>query len=381
MAVFNPTVTGFVQPLATSLIVLAGLVASFFVISAGLSLITSRGQPDKLAAAKQSLSRALLGLLLVVAAGSLLGWLQPLVTPSLPATSPDFGVGQPLVAPTPDGQLLAKALGLILGLGQTLIDSLAQPVIEALSHFSQETPLPGQNPTVGRVWLAVLAISNSLFVLVVVLLGFGLMAPTSFGFEHLEFKSLIWRLIVTFLLINLSLLLVDSLVGLANVVNQGLVEALPVNHIWTSLANLSQSVNSLGLAGLLLFLTFLFLAVSLLIYYLIRLVIVYLGAILAPIVFLLALLPAFRDFSQIALKSYLATIFVLFVHSLILAVGAGWLVAAQGEVSWLHLLMATGLFWLLLRTPKILANFNYLTIAPQSLRLLGQQFRGWLFGD
>ena len=64
-AATNPTLTRSLEPLVGTLITLAGLVAVFFIVWGGFDYLTSRGQPDKLARAKQTIVRALSGLVLV----------------------------------------------------------------------------------------------------------------------------------------------------------------------------------------------------------------------------------------------------------------------------------------------------------------------------
>src|ERR1039458_2709187 len=83
----------------------------------------------------------------------------------------------------------------------------------------------------------------------------------------------------------------------------------------------SQS-GGLGVAALLIMVAFLIFAVILLVYYVGRLVTLYIGAVLSPLLLILWLIPGFRDFSESALKVYLTTIFVLFVHVVILALAA-----------------------------------------------------------
>jgi hypothetical protein len=64
------------------------------------------------------------------------------------------------------------------------------------------------------------------------------------------------------------------------------------------------------------------LSVILLVYYVGRLVTLYIGAVLSPLIALVWLIPGFRDFAETAIKTYLTTIFVLFVHVVILQLAA-----------------------------------------------------------
>lgn len=48
------------------LLVFAGIVALYFIIFSGIKLLTSQGEPDKVASAKKTLTWALVGLVLVL---------------------------------------------------------------------------------------------------------------------------------------------------------------------------------------------------------------------------------------------------------------------------------------------------------------------------
>jgi len=82
--------------------------------------------------------------------------------------------------------------------------------------------------------------------------------------------------------------------------------------------DITKKSSDLGLGGLLIMIAFLVLTVMLLVYYVGRLITLYIGAVLSPIVMLLYLIPAFKDFAITALKTYLMTIFVLFVQVVIM---------------------------------------------------------------
>jgi hypothetical protein len=161
-----------------------------------------------------------------------------------------------------------------------------------------------------------------LFILVIVLIGFQVMSAAALGFEEIELKQLLPQLAFIFLLINTSIYAIDAIIALSNAMIYALQSGFPSTSVWDVLADITKKSSDMGLAGLLIMVAFLVLSVMLLVYYVLRLVGLYLGAILAPIVVLLWLLPAFKDFAITALKTYLVAIFVLFVHVVILLLAA-----------------------------------------------------------
>lgn len=67
----NNAMKSFVQPVMTALVVLGSLAATFFLVMGGFHYITSSGKPDKLDHAKKVVRNALIGLVIVIAAGTL----------------------------------------------------------------------------------------------------------------------------------------------------------------------------------------------------------------------------------------------------------------------------------------------------------------------
>jgi hypothetical protein len=131
---------------------------------------------------------------------------------------------------------------------------------------------------------------------------------------------------------------------------------------------------------LLIMIVFLILSVILVIYYVGRLVTLYAGAVLSPIVFLLWLVPGFRDFVHSAVKVYLSTIFVLFIHVVILQLAASIFasITAAGSARSVDPIMAllVGLATItaLLKTQGLMMQLSYASIGPKTARMLGGQF-------
>lgn len=301
---------------------LAGLASVFFLIYGGFRYMTSRGQPEKLEGAKRILKNALIGLVIVLGAATLTALLSgampsssvPLssVLPSLQAIEPnDSGNG-----------LVDVVINAITGLLNAIIQAVATPFLAALTFFTTSTPLMSENPSVFNLWLVMVGMTNILFVIVVALIGFQVMSASTFGLDKIEFKHLLPRVGLVFLLVNSSIFLIDGFIRLSNVLILAITQAGGGSTVWSTLTEVVKASGGQGVAALLIMLAFLIFSVILLVYYVGRLVTLFIGAVVSPLVILLWLVPGFRDFSETAMKTYLTTIFVLFIHVVILLLAA-----------------------------------------------------------
>lgn len=375
------TMKELLQPIMLSLTGLASLVAVFFLIFGGYQYITSKGQPDKLENAKRILKNALIGLVIVIAAGTLTTILTGAYNngnqasinslPSLQAIEPADGGGGIV-------EILVKA---IVGLFKHIVTSAAKPFITALQYFTTATPLLGDNSAVFRLWLTVVGITDALFVLVLALIGFHVMSAATLGFDEIEFKHLIPQLALTFLFINTSIFAIDAIITVSNGMIKALSATFGDTSVFTVLSGVADQAGGMGLVALMILVTFLILSVILLVYYVMRLVVLYLGAILSPIIALLLLLPGFKDFAITAIKTYLTTVFVLFVHVIILLLAASifaGMIASGADKTTLNPLMATivGVATLLtlLKTQGVMQNMAYVSVGPRAMRRLGGEF-------
>lgn len=372
----NPTLDGSLQPLAGALIALAGLAAVLFISLGGLDYLTSRGQPAKLVRAKTTIVRAASGLVLVLAAGWLAGWLLASYQPPPPAAS--WPATSLPAAPSAESSLAGQIIDGLAGVGRHLVASLGQPVIDLLAGLTGQTPPLRQNPVVGRLWLAVLGLANSLFGLVVILLGLGVIAGPVLGWGEGSLRTWLPRLGLAFLAMNLSLVLAETVIGLSNSLIRAFRAAVPTTDLWAGLSALAASADGAGLAGLLLLGLVILLALALAVYYLMRLIQIYLGAILAPLVILAGLLPPLRGFAAAAARAWLSTVFVLFIHVVLLALGASLfsLLPAGGGLA--DLLTAAALLLVLLKTPRVMGQLGAAGLSAKSLARLADQLAAGL---
>lgn len=369
----------YVTPVVTTLCALASLACVFFLVWGGVQYTTSAGDPEKLDRAKQIIRNALIGLALVLAAAVLTAILSHAYMNSagVPAQKlPDIAQ-----APSSSSSGVVDALlKTIVGLLRSLIEMAGDPFVRALSYFTNSTPLMGGNATVFNMWLALVGITDVLFVIAVILLGFQIMSFSVLGFEDVDIKQLLPQLAFVFLLMNTSIFLIDGVIGLSNAMIHALQSGFQSISLWDDLALITKQSSEMGLAGLLVMIAFLVVAVILLVYYVGRLIALYVGAILAPLIILLWLIPAFKDFAVTAIKVYLMLIFVLFVHAVIILLAASIFSGMlhgdnNGQPNTLMaLLLGLSTVLALLKTQGVMQQFSYAATAPRAMRELSGSF-------
>ena len=370
----------YLYPLLKSLGGLALALCTLFLIIGGIYYMTSTGKPSRLEEAKKIIKNALIGLVIVIAASGLTNILAGAYRQSNNTAvqqMPSLSSVQPTSTSPGLVDVLIKA---ITGLFQHIIESAAKPFISALDYFTKATPLMAVNGSVLNLWLVILVIANALFVLVIVLLGLHVMSFSALGLEEIELKHMIPQLALIFLAMNTSLFIIDSVIGISNALITALYKVFPADSVWKALSEVTSLSSGMGLVSLLIMVAFMVLAVILMIYYVTRLVTLYIGAVLSPLIFLIWLLPGFKDFVNTAIKTYLVTIFVLFVHVVILLLAAsifGGMVVGSVDKS-LNPLMATivGCATLisLLKTQGLMSQLSYVSMGPKAMRKLGSQF-------
>ena len=373
-------IRSYVTPTMQVLTTIAGIASVFFIVVGGFLYITSTGRPEKLEQAKHVLKNALIGLVIVLAAGALTAILSGSIgSSSMPAsaTLPSLVAIEPAQA---SNGLVEILIGAITGLLNTIIQTVAAPFLEALNFFTKATPLMSENPSVFNFWIVMVGIADALFILVIALIGFHVMSAATFGLDEIEFKHLLPRLALIFLLLNTSIFIIDSFILLSNVLINAVGQIGGNSSVWDTLTSVVKASGEQGVAALLVMLVFLIFSFILLIYYIGRLVTLFIGAVLSPLVLLLWLVPGFRDFSETAIKTYLTTIFVLFIHVVILALAAslftGMSAVTGSDIPNVLMSMAVGLATViaLLKTQGLMMQFSYVSLGARSTRQLGSQF-------
>ncbi len=379
MIYFAALIHSFVAPLLVSLGGLATLLCTFFLVWGGLAYITSSGDPSKLAHAKHMLSRAMLGLVIVLAASAISLILTHTFVSSSSATSqklPTLSAIKPVAA---SGGLVEVLIKAIAGMMAVIVQTVGKPFILALSYFTKATPLLTHSSSVMHLWVICTGIADGLLALVIALLGFHVMSGEYLGLRDISLSSLVPQLLLVFILINTSIYLLDGAIELSNTLILAIRSGAGNITPWQSLLKVVSGASGYSLAALIVFVIFLVFSVILIIYYIGRIVALYLGAVLAPLLVLLWLLPSFRDFVENALKAYLSTVFVLFIHVIILTLaGSLFLGVVSGGNSSpdpiMSLLLGLATLIALIKTQGVLMQLNYASLGPRTVRRLGGNF-------
>lgn len=377
-AAANSDVANFTKQTLNSLIIFATLATVFFFIKGGYTYITSTGKPDSIEQAKLTIRNALIGLVLVLSAGAISSLLtHAFTTPALPGNATPLEL-KPIVPEDPQGGLTMVMIDAMNGFLQNIVQSATKPLIDGVVGFLGSTPSVVSNSAIFNFWLVMVGIVDSLFVLLIALLGFQFMSASTFGFEELEFKHLLPRIGLAFLGANSSIFLVDWIIYTSNT----LVKALLASTGGLSSAWILNSADLLKIANgeaaiitLIFMLLFIILAAILLLFYIMRLITISLGAVLSPFIFLLWAFPKFSDFAEISIKTYLVAIFTVFVHVIIIQLASSFLAVPEqvGTNSLISILVGIGLLLTLLKTPSFMVQLMFYNTGRGMIRKLGGQ--------
>lgn len=373
----DPQVINFTNQTLHIITLIAASAVVFFVIKAGYMYMTSSGQPEVLMEAKKTLKNALIGLSLILAANVVVTVFRQSLneTTSSSSNTPIEITNIEALEPR-DGltQVLIDAVG---GFIQNLIESSTAPIVDGVITYLTNTPTLLDNQVIRNFWLISVGIVDVLFVLVVSLLGLQMMSASTFGFEEVELRQLLPRLGLAFLAANVSLFLVDYVILACNALTSAVLNSTGgINQAFIS--NLSSPIGILSgstpLIILIFLVLFLIVSIVLLLMYISRLIMIALGAVLSPFIFLLWALPKFSDMAYISIKTYVVTVFIVFVHVVIIQLAASFLTLPEhNQNSLMAIAVAIGLFFTLLKTPSLMMQMVMYTSRNGTFKKLGNQ--------
>jgi hypothetical protein len=172
-AAASNTMRSFVMPLVGTIIAIASVAVVFFLVNGGYQYMTSSGDPEKLEHAKKVIRNALIGLAMVIAAGTL----TAILSHAYSASSGAMGQKLPdlVTIDMPGSGINDVLLNAITGFLRAIVETMSKPFLAALSYFTEATPLMADNSGVFNLWLVMLGIADVLFIVVVALLGFHVM--------------------------------------------------------------------------------------------------------------------------------------------------------------------------------------------------------------
>ncbi len=378
-------ITQYTSDTLSILTLIASAAAVFFLIKGGYGYMSSTGKPEAIEQAKKTIKNALIGLVIVLAAGFIISFFNGALTGTTSGGgAPPVSLSQIESVKPSDGltQVLIDAVSSFM---QNIIQSATKPIVDGIIGFLTTTPTLLDNQVIFNFWLVILGITDSLFAVIVALLGLHFMSASSLGYDDVELSKLLPKIGLAFLGANVSLFLANYVILTANALVKtvisstgGLSEAWVVNAI--NLPALASG--NMPLITLIFLILFLILAVVLLFMYITRLIMISLGAVLSPLIFLLSIVPKFSDFAEIAVKSYFVTVFIVFVHVVIIQLASSYLTfPGQTNNSLISIVVAIGLFFTLLKIPGLLMQMVFYNSANGFVRHIGHQIMNMMSTD
>lgn len=369
MTNFTNTTLGYITAVGS-------VAAIFFVVKGGLQYMTSSGSPEGIESAKKTIKNALLGLLIVLSASFVIGVFNQAFNGGTGGGSQTVNIPQ-IESVKPSDGLTQVLLDAVSGVLQNLVESSVKPVVDGIINYLSSTPSLMGNSVVAKFWTVTLGITDSMFLLVIALVGLHFMSASSFGFEEVELKQLLPRIGLAFLGANSSLFLADYLVQTCNVMVKtvidqtgGLTDAWVVNAI----NPVTFLTGHTPLITLVFLIIFLIAAILLLLIYVSRMIMIFLGAVMAPLMFLLWAMPKSADFAVAAFKTYFVTVFMAFVHVVILQLAASFLTLPGNTTnSLVSIAVAIGLFFTLLKVPSVMMQLVLYTSGTTIFKRVGGQ--------
>jgi ABC-type arginine/histidine transport system permease subunit len=86
------------------------------------------------------------------------------------------------------------------------------------------------------------------------------------------------------------------------------------------------------------------------------------------------IVPKFSDFAEVAVKSYVVTVFMVFVHVVIIQLASSFLsLPSQSGNSLVSIAVAIGLFLTLLKAPSFMIQMVFYNSAGRAFRKIGHQ--------
>jgi hypothetical protein len=370
-------ITTFTSNTLQIITLIAGGAATLFLIIGGYGYITSSGNPETLENSKRIIKNALLGLLLILGSGIFVSLLRTALQPAS-STNPTAAISlQPIQSAEPAEGLAQVLIDAVSGFMENIVQSAITPILNGILGYLTTTPSVLNNSVIFDFWLVTLGIVDSLFVLVVALLGLQLMSASTFGFEEVRLNQLLPRIGLAFLGANISLFLADYVILTCNALVKAILDSTGgLQQAWLEHATnpVVLVAGTTPLITLIFFVIFLIVAIVLLLMYISRLILISLGAVLSPFIFLLWAIPKTAGFAEMAVKSYFVTVFIVFVHVVTIQLAASFLTLPENSTnSLIAIATAIGLFFTLLKTPSLMMQLVQESAHTGVIQKLGGQ--------
>ena len=251
-------------------------------------------------------------------------------------------------------------------IGQNIFNVL-QPLIDAVNqsslNFITQTPAAGtyQNATVIEFTMWSISVVNAAIAVFIVIAGYNIMIARQIGADYYELMEFLPRLALAVLAANFSLFFIRLFIDLENALNLDVINLFSLTLLSNTITGIFHG-NLLG-AGLLAFVLAIILGVmDLLLAWqmLVRLALLILLIVLAPLAFLCGALPQTQGYLRLWLSTFAATVFIQFFQVSALAIG-GMLISYVTAAnlfnlggSLLSIITSSAVLYLVLRIPGML---------------------------
>ncbi len=378
-------ITQYTSDTVNLITIISSAATVLFLIKGGYQYMSSTGKPEAITSAKKTIRNALIGSVIVLGAGVIMSLFNGALNLGAPSGSSSVIPLTQIQSVKPSDGLTQVLIDAVSSFIQNIVESATQPIVNGIIGFLTTTPSLLNNQVIVNFWLVMLGITDSLFIVITALLGLHFMSASTFGYDEAELSKLLPKIGLAFLGANVSLFLADYLITTVNalvttVLNStgGLNQAWVVNAINPA----TLITGTTPLITLIFLILFLIIAIILLLMYISRLIMISLGAVLSPFIFLLSIVPKFSDFAEIAVKSYVVTIFIVFVHVVIIQLASAFLALPdQSGNSLVSIAVAIGLFLTLLKVPSFMMQMVFYSSANRVLGKIGHQIMNIMTTD
>jgi len=247
------------------------------------------------------------------------------------------------------------------------IFNVLQPLVDAINqsslNFITQTPAAGtyQNATVMQFTTWSISVVNAAVAVFIIIAGYNIMIARQIGADYYELMEFLPRLALAVLAANFSLFFIRLFIDLENALNLDVINLFSLTILSNTITGIFHG-NLLG-AGLLAFVLAIILGVmDLLLAWqmLLRLALLILLIVLAPLAFLCGALPQTQGYLRLWLSTFAATVFIQFFQVSALAIG-GTLISYVTAAnlfnlggSLLSIITSSAVLYLVLRIPGML---------------------------
>ena len=279
----------------------------------------------------------------------------PVIEQPAPVEPVSPGDGMPFGLPDPRqwaGDVFTQVLTNLFRTISTALRGIVDGVLNSSLNFITQTPADGsyRSPTVTTLWGAVRGLANAALALVVLWGGFNLIVREHIGSPYHEAMELVPRVVLGALLANTSLswaqLAIDANNALCQVVGQ---TSLPA---WDRADSATQT-----LVDVIAILIYLVTSLLLLLQMLMRLALIDVLLVAAPLGLLCWVLPQTQSWARLWSGTFFATVFTQFVQVLALKLGGSLLTELTpmaADAALLSVLLGIAVLALTLRIPGLM---------------------------